>query len=281
VLNTGAGADVVRVRGTAGANGASLFVTGATGDDTIQIGSAANTLDAITGPVTVQGNGHVAGDSLTVNDGGNTTVNRTFTLSPGAVSWQGGPTISYGTTETVVLNAGQRGDSFIVKGTAAQAALTVNAGAGVGADTFRMQPGTYAGALTLNGQSGLDTLDYSAYATGVTVALAQNKATNTTSISGIETVLGGAGNDLLRGDDGINQLHGNGGHDILVGYAGADGLFGGGGRDLLIGGAGADTLNGGTDDDVYVGGSTAFDANEPALLAVRAEWARTDLTGTP
>ena len=37
-------------------------------------------------------------------------------------------------------------------------------------------------------------------------------------------------------------------------------------------GGGADRLGGGPGDDILIGGTTAFDANEQALAAIRAEW---------
>ncbi|MCI0378150.1 MAG: hypothetical protein L0215_11125 [Gemmataceae bacterium] len=44
-----------------------------------------------------------------------------------------------------------------------------------------------------------------------------------------------------------------------------------------MGGTGADTLRGGAREDVLVGNSTAHDNNLAALLALMAEWGRTDL----
>jgi Ca2+-binding RTX toxin-like protein len=90
-------------------------------------------------------------------------------------------------------------------------------------------------------------------------------------VASISNVFGGKGNDALTGDAGNN---------ILVGNAGNDTLNGGDGRDILIGGWGADSLNGGsgTGDDILIAGTTSYDANEPALVAVMTEWARTGLT---
>ncbi len=79
------------------------------------------------------------------------------------------------------------------------------------------------------------------------------------------------------GDNLDNTIYGNHGNDILVGNAGKDQLFGQQGRDLLIGGTGADTLAGNGDEDILINGTTAHDANGLALLALMAEWTRTDL----
>jgi Ca2+-binding RTX toxin-like protein len=79
----------------------------------------------------------------------------------------------------------------------------------------------------------------------------------------------GNGNDTLdaRGASGPTVLVGGGGNDVL---------YGGSGRNILIGGAGASVLHGGSDQDILIAGTTLYDANLPALVALRNEWARTD-----
>jgi Ca2+-binding RTX toxin-like protein len=76
----------------------------------------------------------------------------------------------------------------------------------------------------------------------------------------------------LYGDDGNDRLRGGGGHDVLIGGDGEDLLVGNDGRDLLIGGRGSDRVVGNADDDILIAGYTAFDAMDPALAAVMAEW---------
>lgn len=65
------------------------------------------------------------------------------------------------------------------------------------------------------------------------------------------TLIGGAGGDILRGEDG---------DDILMGGDGDDALQGGKGNDTLIGGAGADLLHGGEgiDTAMYIGDKGVF-----------------------
>jgi Ca2+-binding RTX toxin-like protein len=62
-------------------------------------------------------------------------------------------------------------------------------------------------------------------------------------------VLGGGGNDFLRGDwgGGFDLA----GADSLNGGSGNDTMIGGGGNDTLIGGTGTDSMTGGTGDDRY------------------------------
>ncbi|MCF5071600.1 LapA family giant adhesin, partial [Pseudomonas syringae] len=70
---------------------------------------------------------------------------------------------------------------------------------------------------------------------------------------GNDTLLGGAGNDILFGSGGGDWLDGGKGNDILLGGTGKDTLIGGQGNDILIGGSGADTFvwkSGDTGNDV-------------------------------
>ena len=84
---------------------------------------------------------------------------------------------------------------------------------------------------------------------------------------------GGAGNDLLMGDEGDDLIDGGAGNDTLfggddddtlIGGDGDDQLTGGEGKDKISGGAGKDTIFGGTDGDTVDGGAGGFNA-DPAL----------------
>ncbi len=66
---------------------------------------------------------------------------------------------------------------------------------------------------------------------------------------------GGAGNDRLVGGASNDQLDGGSGDDTLSGDAGRDDLVGGLGNDVIDGGDGKDTLSGGSGDDLISGGS--------------------------
>lgn len=161
---------------------------------------------------------------------------------------------------------------------------------GRGVDRFVFFPGKSVGSVSA---SDGDSLDYSAFTTGVTVDLELCRATGMTSSSndlrGVSQVIGGAGadtligsslNNILRGRGGNDILRGGGGDDILVGdnpgEKGNDTLEGGLGRDILIGGAGIDWLSGGDGDDILIGGTTSNDANDLALQALLTEWSRND-----
>ncbi|MBC8108343.1 MAG: hypothetical protein H7Z14_17285 [Anaerolineae bacterium] len=59
----------------------------------------------------------------------------------------------------------------------------------------------------------------------------------------VETLIGGAGNDVIRGSAGHNVLRGSFGNDTLIGEGGHDTLDGGQGADVFEGGAGTDTAD--------------------------------------
>jgi 2',3'-cyclic-nucleotide 2'-phosphodiesterase (5'-nucleotidase family) len=78
-----------------------------------------------------------------------------------------------------------------------------------------------------------------------------------------DELMGGDGNDVLRGDairsqdGGDDLIEGGAGDDKLSGFGGDDQILGGAGDDELSGGAGDDLLDGGTGNDVVYGGSGA------------------------
>ena len=106
-------------------------------------------------------------------------------------------------------------------------------------------------------------------------------------IQGIETILAGAGNDVvdmtsehyaygdvtIDGGAGNDVIWGNAGHDMLIGGTGNDILHGGAGNDTLYGGAGSDIVDGGTGNDTMMmnadgtwgGGWYAWDAGSPGV----------------
>jgi Ca2+-binding RTX toxin-like protein len=123
---------------------------------------------------------------------------------------------------------------------------------GDGNDTFAM--GIDSASVWIDGNTGFDTLDYSAWTTGVSVDLTLGIATGTTHISAVTRVIGGSAADHLIGSDGDDVLFGNGGDDVLDGRAGNDVIKGAAGNDTIVGGSGSDALDGGDDDDSIVAG---------------------------
>jgi Ca2+-binding RTX toxin-like protein len=110
-----------------------------------------------------------------------------------------------------------------------------------------------SGNDTLDGGSGTDTVDFSyVAAASVTADLTAGTASGTDigsdTLSNIENVTGGSGNDTLTGNSGNNTLDGGAGNDTLDG---------GSGNDTLDGGIGADTMFGGAGNDVFYVDNTA------------------------
>lgn len=72
---------------------------------------------------------------------------------------------------------------------------------------------------------------------------------------GDDVITGGIGRDLLYGNSGDDMIRGQDSVDELFGGSGNDELFGGAGNDNLTGGSGTDTCNGqGGSSDVAIGG---------------------------
>ncbi|WP_208109775.1 calcium-binding protein, partial [Dongia mobilis] len=69
--------------------------------------------------------------------------------------------------------------------------------------------------------------------------------------NGEDTLHGGDGNDWLEGGNGKDVLYGGDGNDMLFGDDGADELYGGDGNDCLWGGKGADSFFGGDGNDIF------------------------------
>ncbi|MEL7099667.1 MAG: calcium-binding protein [Pseudomonadota bacterium] len=69
------------------------------------------------------------------------------------------------------------------------------------------------------------------------------------------TVIGGAGDDFMRGSDFADTMTGGDDNDTIYGAGGDDSLDGGSGNNLIRGGNGDDTMVGGVGDDSLYGGN--------------------------
>ncbi|MCS7090886.1 MAG: Calx-beta domain-containing protein [Verrucomicrobiota bacterium] len=129
---------------------------------------------------------------------------------------QGGPSANvlnaaaYSRPVTFVATAG--GDTYI---------------GGSSADTFLLTANNPLGVVTLRGNAGVDTLDFSGTATSLTVDLAilgslQSVHPNLGLVlqDEMENAVGGQGDDILRGNSRDNLLRGGPGNDWLEGRAG-------------------------------------------------------------
>jgi Ca2+-binding RTX toxin-like protein len=142
---------------------------------------------------------------------------------------------------TALIATGDGDDSVRVVG-APPAGLQTRLAGGPGDDTLAGGTGPEA----IEGDAGSDTASYADRARPVAVTLdgqADDGARDEGDDVRTEDVTGGAGDDVLTGDDHANELSaGAGGDDRLSGLGGDDTLIGGPGRDTLDGGAGDDTL---------------------------------------
>ncbi len=128
-----------------------------------------------------------------------------------------------------------------------------------GDDTYVLTEGETA-TITESANGGNDTLDYSAYTSGINVTLGGSATGVSGNVLNIENVIGGAGDDKITGDGNANVLSGGPGNDTLTGGAGGDTyiLIPGQGVDIiteLAGDIGTDTILGSNvDTDWYITG---------------------------
>lgn len=139
---------------------------------------------------------------------------------------------------------------------------------GFGGDDVFVVRGENTGLDVFRGGAGIDRIE------GGSGDDVIGLANVTGHLSSIEFIDGGSGFDIIRlssatatesGDDtlnlsavtltGIERIVGGSGDDVIVGSAGTDRIAGGAGRDRLNGGAGDDRLIGGSGADVLTGGA--------------------------
>jgi Ca2+-binding RTX toxin-like protein len=252
---------------TLSGNSRANVLTGGAGNDTYRFNC-----DSAQGSDTVVEAANVGLDMLDFS--GTTTKGVTIDLSSTAAQ-------TVNSNLTLTLSSGTGLENVI--GTALADKFTGNSRAnvftgGAGNDTYAFNCDNAQGSDTIveAANADSDTLDFSATTgKGITVNLgstaAQTVNSNLTltlsSTTGIENAIGGALGDTLTG---------NARNNVLSGLAGNDTLTGGDGNDILLGGAGSDTLSGGNQQDVVIGTSYSQQANVAALVALMAEWGRTD-----
>ena len=247
-IDAGSGNDLVVAGG-----GADLVTAGA-GDDTVYGDGGADRVDGGSGDDVLYGGegddtllGGAGNDRL--GEGGSYWSNDTYDGGDGDDTLDG----SFG-SDTLIGGAGNDslsvGDDYngdLLDGGAGDDTLT----GGMGDDTLIGGDGDDVlggggGHNVLIGGDGIDTVDFGAGSGPIAVDLSaggvQHGGWMSDSLSGIENVRGGAGNDTLIGDAGDNQFSGGAGDDSLDGAAGNDSLEGGAGADTLIGGEGTDTV---------------------------------------
>lgn len=253
-----------------------LWVEGTVGDDTISVTgiSATSTKpaqvrvssrglvryfakSALNGVVTVDGNS--GNDTITVNafnfeaniDGGDGNDVLTGGAGSDHLRGRGGNDRLYGGGGADWV-AGDAGNDQLFGGSGNDV-LIGGAGddtldGGTGAD--EMSGGIYDEQQVVFEHSGFDTVTYASRTNPVAVTLDfgdsnDGEAGEGDTVSNVQMVIGGSGNDILKNaTDGYRPviLQGNAGDDLLVGGLGDDWLTGGLGRDRLYGRVGNDRL---------------------------------------
>jgi hypothetical protein len=243
--------------------------------------SSPSTLDGIKSLLTLNGNGD---GTVYFDDSGSTDATNTYSVGSNRLDRDdyGTPNppavIYYNGMASAEVNGGMVGDVFYVRNIETPITLVGGVGsAAVGVSTtfgmFDASGSNPLHPLTLVGQSGHDWLNYNSYvgpgSNLVTVNLANGTATGTTSISGINNVLGSRG-------PGRNYLTGGQGNNVLVGGStGENILVAGKGNDVLIGGGGPNTsnqLSARGDFDLMIPGYTIYDYNLYQLDAIGNMW---------
>ncbi|MGO9431194.1 calcium-binding protein [Rhodoblastus sp.] len=143
---------------------------------------------------------------------------------------------------------GHTGHDTLVGGAADGTVLTVNHGNNV------LYAG--AGATTLNGGGGNDTM-HGGLKTVMNAGTGNDKLHGDTmagSSSSADTLIGGAGDDLLKVTSGNNSLVAGTGHNTLYGGSGLDTLDGGG-HSVMYAGSGSNSIVASSGYDTIYGGS--------------------------
>ena len=155
---------------------------------------------------------------------------------------------------------GDDGDDTILGGLGND---SLNAGYGVdsvlggdGNDTINPGTGGFQSGEVFDGGAGTDLLEFGTYANHYRVDLSLGQFDTISggflsTLTNIENVNAGSGNDSIIGSTAGNVLDGGAGNDTLEGRSGNDTLLGGVGNDTLIDSGAGSLLDGGDGDDLF------------------------------
>lgn len=223
-LNGGDGNDTLL-----GGEGSDELRGGAYGDDSIVGGDGNDTLVGDFGDDTLEGG---LGSDLLNGGNGNDSLH----------GGSGNDTLN-GWIDDDTLHGGARNDQL------SGGAGNDDIHGGSGQDTLIESANLISGNIILTDTSlsgfGLDQLS-SVERVNINILGGANTSINALEFSGLTTLAGNNGDNLIAGGSGHDRISGSNGNDILGGNAGDDLLIGGRDNDLLAGGLGNDTLNGTT-----------------------------------
>jgi len=242
-------------------------ITGGAGNDTLNGLAGADTMTGLGGndTYTVEN----AGDVVTEGAGGgtDTVLSQLNSYALGAnvenLTFVGtGNFTGTGNALDNVIVGGSGNDALsggVGNDTLTGGAGVDNVSGGDGNDRFVAAAGD--GNDAYNGGAGIDTYDLSATTAASRIAAtgASSAQIGSDTLSGIENIIGGQGNDVIVFGNDANVIDGRGGTDTILA---------GGGNDTVIGGAGNDALDGGAGNDIFVFAAgfgadriSGFDAN--------------------
>ncbi|WIF31842.1 Ig-like domain-containing protein [Lentibacter algarum] len=95
--------------------------------------------------------------------------------------------------------------------------------------------------------------------------------TDPNTTDGLDTVFGGAGNDVISTGDDADEIDGGTGNDTIDGGIDDDTITGGTGDDSIIGQHGADSIFGNDGDDFINAGGSTYGGNEPDATDILPE----------
>lgn len=211
-----AGDRFVGIEGLAGGSGNDSLtgdalanrLTGGQGDDLLIGGAGADTLDGGTGTNTVSYAGATAGIAVSLQTGTGTAGDAAGDVISNFARVIGSAHADTITGATGAHLEGGQGDDLLIAG---------------------------AGGVMLVGGAGSDTASFAGITSDLTGSLSSvtGAAGGTVSLSGIEGLIGGSGNDTLSGGSAAGALDGGAGNDVIVAGSGAENLAGGAGQDTL------------------------------------------------
>ncbi|MDB5526333.1 MAG: hypothetical protein JWM58_4096 [Rhizobium sp.] len=103
-----------------------------------------------------------------------------------------------------------------------------------------------------NGVVGLGMWDHADGGAGNDLLYGEDGSDYLAGGTGVDRIFGGNDNDFLFGGNGNDSIYGDAGDDIIGGDKGKDSLFGGVGNDRLMAIFGNDVMVGGKGDDIYL-----------------------------
>ncbi len=216
----GSGGNTFTVQATP--SGVPVTINAGAGDDVVNVGSAANSIDNVLGALTVNGQG--GNNILNINDGGNTPIPlamphqralccRSDTHDANRPSLPGvhhqhrlyrpcGINLNVTTSSSVTVNNTPVGTTTVINGGSSGDTVTINNASspltfngGIGNDTITLNAVAASGLVTINGGAGNDTITAGGGGGG------GGAAAGMSGIRGSVSIDAGAGTDSVTFDD--------------------------------------------------------------------------------